>query len=372
VDLRFVPILLLAFLAACGGPDTRPLGDDTGHDTGDAVDTGDTGIDPGPLGFIGSPCESTDDCEFEDAQCVADGYPGRMCTVACDEYCPDEDGHPVTYCVEAADLPASTAAIGAGACHSRCDFGTFPQNGCREGYGCAVAGRANQPGVENYVCLPNRESELSQCYDDLADRGVAFEPTIIADAHPDGYPGLTCQVEDALYVLSPVYGVELQYVSGEVTERVAAACDMAHALADTLDDVAERDVVAVQHYGTYVCRTIAGTSSLSRHAYGDAIDFASFELDDGTTYTLIDDWEHDTYNPVTPGGIFLYDAAYRWYDNDFWNIILTPNYNAAHDNHFHVDLTPFADYIGVTDGRYIGPAVHPDCGGPLPREYWMP
>jgi len=302
---------------------------------------------------------------------VTDGYPDGMCTAACDQYCPDEYGHPMTFCVEASDLPASSAALGDGACHSRCDFGVFPQTGCRVGYGCAVAGRANQ-SVENYACLPDRESELSQCYFDLAARDVAFEPTIIADAHPTDHPELTCEVEDALYVLSPVHGVELQYYNGEETERVAAACNMAHALVDTLDDVAERDVIAAQHYGTYVCRVIAGTSTLSRHAYGDAIDFYGFEFDDGTAYTLIDDWEHDTSHPVTSGGIFLYEAAYRWYDNDFWNIILTPNYNAAHDNHFHVDLTPYADYIGVTDGRYIGPAPHPDCGGPIPREYWTP
>ena len=28
-----------------------------------------------------------------------------------------------------------------------------------------------------------------------------------------------------------------------------------------------------------------------------------------------------------------------------WNIVLTPNYNADHRNHFHVDLTPDADFI---------------------------
>jgi hypothetical protein len=28
-----------------------------------------------------------------------------------------------------------------------------------------------------------------------------------------------------------------------------------------------------------------------------------------------------------------------------WNIVLTPNYNADHRNHFHVDLTPGSDFI---------------------------
>ena len=37
----------------------------------------------------------------------------------------------------------------------------------------------------------------------------------------------------------------------------------------------------------------------------------------------------------------LADARYAM---DIFNIILTPNYNAAHYNHFHVDLTPGGDY----------------------------
>ena len=55
-----------------------------------------------------------------------------------------------------------------------------------------------------------------------------------------------------------------------------------------------------------------------------------------------------------------FDAAHRWYDDWIWNIILTPNYNLAHDNHFHVDLSPGSHYVGATDGRYIGPALYVD------------
>jgi hypothetical protein len=45
-----------------------------------------------------------------------------------------------------------------------------------------------------------------------------------------------------------------------------------------------------------------------------------------------------------------------------FNIVLTPNFNAAHDNHFHVDLTGGAHYIGKSDGPacYIGPNLHGD------------
>jgi hypothetical protein len=63
------------------------------------------------------------------------------------------------------------------------------------------------------------------------------------------------------------------------------------------------------------------------------------------------------------GGEFIYKAAYRWNNKSYWNIILTPNYNSAHDNHFHIDLTPNANYIkakgyfGVAPLRLDPPSI---------------
>jgi hypothetical protein len=99
---------------------------------------------------------------------------------------------------------------------------------------------------------------------------------------------------------------------------------------------------------------------LSRHGYGDAIDIYGFRFDDGRVWTLVDHWEHDTDAPDTEAAAFLYNAAHRWYDDWIWNIILTPNYNDAHDNHFHVDLSPGWHDLSVRGGRYIGPAPYGD------------
>ncbi len=349
--------LLAATLFGCGAGEVE--GDDV--DGGAGVDaTGADAGDPGPLGFIGSPCAEVGECDYDQAVCLTEEFPDGSCSQPCDQYCPDRDGYPETFCVVADELPDSAAALGDGACLSRCDFGIFPRSGCRDGYGCVTAHRANDPDTQVYVCMPGAETELSDCYYDLAARGVAFEPTLVADQSPSTNPELTCHVEDPLYVLSPVHGVALVTSSGTETTRVLASCAMAHALTSTIDDVAPFDVVALEHMGTYNCRVIAGTSTLSRHAYGDAIDIHGFRFDDGTIYTVVDDWEHDTDDPQSEGGIFLYDAAHRWFDAFIWTIILTPNYNADHDDHFHVDLTPDSHYLGFTGGRYIGPAPYDD------------
>jgi len=360
---------VFALLLACNGletktlPDglrpTREVEDDTGEPIRDsAEDTGgDTGEPSALKGWIGSPCQSVEDCDYEGAICLDEGFPGGLCSLDCDRLCPDEEGFPLTFCVEGSSLQD---AVDDGGCVSRCDFGAYSETGCRDDYACVIEGRANEAETETHVCLPHRSPDLSDCHYELAARGVAFEPTVVADESPSTHPDLTCHVEDPVYVKSPVHGVELQYYTGSETSRVLAACEMAHALTDTIDDVKPYGVTALQHIGTYNCRVIADTDKLSRHAYGDAIDIYGFVFDDGTHWTLEDEWEHETSNPQGDGAAWLYDAAYRWYDLYYWNIILTPNYNAVHDNHFHVDLTPGSHSIGFTDGRYIGPAPYYD------------
>jgi hypothetical protein len=327
-------------------------------DTATDDDSSPAPVEDGPTGWIGSPCETDGDCPYDGARCLLpdEGFRRGMCTLPCDLYCDDAPGHPVTFCMEGVaflpDLPAAHS-LGDGACVSRCDFDVFPDGGCRPDYACVVSPRANEPSTERYVCVPGRATELSACHLDLAERGVAFEPTLMADESPADHPGLLCSVEEPVFILSPMLGVDFSYFDGTPTPRVLASCDMAHALADTILDVLPLDATEILHIGTYNCRVIAGSDELSRHGYGDAIDLYGFSFSDGTTYTLVDDWEHDTDDPGTDGGQWLYDAAHRWHDDGLWNIILTPNYNAAHDNHFHVDLTPGSDYIGLCEERVL-------------------
>ena len=335
-------------------------------DATDAPDDDDA-VDDGPTGWIGSPCEDDNDCSFADGVCFtdADGFPRGTCTAGCDLFCSDEPGHPVTFCAADGDLPASAPSLDDGACLSRCDFSWFPLTGCRPDYGCVIAERANEAWTEQYVCMPGAVTDLSSCHLDLAARGVSFEPTIRQVDHPSGEPSLDCLIEDPVWILSPLLGVELRNTSGAETERVLAGCPMAHALADTVEDVEPFGVNAVRHIGTYNCRVISNTTTLSQHAFANAIDLYGFDFDDGSLWTLEDHWEHETSSPGTTAGAWLYDTAYRWNAQQIWNIILTPNYNEAHDNHFHVDLTPGSDFIGLpgndwTGWGFIGPAPYSD------------
>lgn len=362
---------LLLWLVACRpdaadltAPTAPPLPDSPASPPGETSTNTPPGQTPGattPLtGFVGSPCETDLDCPYDGGVCLqeADGFPGGTCSAACDQYCDDAAGFPTTFCAETGALPPEVGWLGDGGCLSRCDFAAYPFVGCREDYGCVEVPRANDPGAATFVCLPDVQSALTPCLEDLAGRGVPFTPTILADSSPADAPWLTCHVEDPIVMQSGYLGVDIAYYDGQ-PGTITGACELGHAVADTIEDVLDDGVTTLRHLGTYVCRTISGTETLSRHGYGDAIDVYGFDFADGTRWTLIDDWEHDTTSFDTEAGEWLYDTSYGWHDQRLWNIVLTPNYNAAHDNHFHVDLTPGSDFLGFTDGRFFGPNPWP-------------
>jgi hypothetical protein len=90
-------------------------------------------------------------------------------------------------------------------------------------------------------------------------------------------------------------------------------------------------VVAIEQLGTYNCRPIRGsTRTLSEHASADAIDVSAFRLADGTRVTVTDDWRGDG-----PRATFLHTV--RNGACKLFATVLSPEYNAAHRNHLHLD-----------------------------------
>ena len=90
-------------------------------------------------------------------------------------------------------------------------------------------------------------------------------------------------------------------------------------------------VVKILHVGTYNCRPMRGsTALLSEHAYANAVDITGFQLEDGTVVSIKRDW-NDSGN----AGQFLHAVAKKACGH--FRKVLTPNYNALHHDHFHLD-----------------------------------
>lgn len=88
----------------------------------------------------------------------------------------------------------------------------------------------------------------------------------------------------------------------------------------------------IEHYGAYSCRRLYGRGSgaWSQHATGNAIDIAAFVLADGTRISVLRDWEGEGAKARFLRRVR--DSACR-----VFGTVLSPDYNAAHRDHFHLD-----------------------------------
>ena len=92
-------------------------------------------------------------------------------------------------------------------------------------------------------------------------------------------------------------------------------------------------VIRTEHYGSYACRNIYGRSEgrRSEHAFANALDVAAFRTASGRRISVVNDFRDEG-----PRGRFLRqvrDGGCRWF-----RAVLSPDYNAAHRDHFHLDF----------------------------------
>ncbi|WP_029014709.1 extensin family protein [Niveispirillum irakense] len=104
------------------------------------------------------------------------------------------------------------------------------------------------------------------------------------------------------------------------------------------------DIANVRHYGTYACRAVRTTRGeggrRSQHATANAIDIAAVTLADGTTSSLISDWDRmDDQSRPTAAALFWRDAHKG--GCQIFRSVLGPDYNDLHRDHFHLDMGPF-------------------------------
>jgi hypothetical protein len=114
---------------------------------------------------------------------------------------------------------------------------------------------------------------------------------------------------------------------------VAYALFDVHQLQPAAQSVFGQKVTRIDHLGSFACRNVYNRSEgrLSQHASANALDIAGFRLADGRRISVLRDW-----NDAGENGRFLKvvrDGACQQF-----NTVLSPDYNAAHRNHFHLDM----------------------------------
>ncbi len=127
-------------------------------------------------------------------------------------------------------------------------------------------------------------------------------------------------------------------------DRPDTTCAMAAALEiwrrDSVQPRAQeifgQDVARIEHFGSFSCRRINGSADgpWSEHATANAIDIAAFVLEDGTRIAVVNHWDR----PDEEGDEKArYLQAVRDGACGVFGTVLSPDYNEAHRDHFHLD-----------------------------------
>jgi len=91
-------------------------------------------------------------------------------------------------------------------------------------------------------------------------------------------------------------------------------------------------LVRIETFGSYSCRNVAGSSRRSAHANANALDVSGFVLEDGRRITVKQGWDGGTEMERRFLRVVQASACKRF------GTVLGPEYNAAHEDHFHVEL----------------------------------
>ncbi len=99
-------------------------------------------------------------------------------------------------------------------------------------------------------------------------------------------------------------------------------------------------VAKLHHAGSYSCRRQRGNNSgaWSEHAFANALDVTGFTLNDGRTISVLKDWTGTNAVDKAARRKFLREARDK--GCGIFRVTLSPDYNAAHRDHFHFDMGP--------------------------------
>jgi len=162
---------------------------------------------------------------------------------------------------------------------------------------------------------------------------VLREPHIKATPIADNGINKGCGWVNAMHI-SQAGGADMSV--GKLTCEASAALTLwvEHEVQPAALNMFGSSVVSIQHMGTYACRNIVGNPKWrewrSQHALANAIDIASFQLEDGTQISVAQDWRGRDRKARFLRAV--HDGACRYF-----RVAIGPDFNVAHRDHFHYD-----------------------------------
>lgn len=206
--------------------------------------------------------------------------------------------------------------------------------------GCSLMpqGRDNSAQRSAQWHAPNLSTPspaVNQCHGQLQMANASFTPL------PDRYLGGGCtqlgsvRLANIDLARTSSQGRDLELANlGPVTCNIAAKFTgwAQYGVARAAEQILGSPLMKIETMGSYNCRKIAGSNKLSEHAHANAIDISAFVLADGRQITVQHGWNGNATERK-----FLHvvrDSACKRFLT-----VLSPDYNQAHYNHFHVDMS---------------------------------
>ena len=175
--------------------------------------------------------------------------------------------------------------------------------------------------------------KLGRLQDDPALCDQVLETSGLRVSHQADTPAdAACPLRNTLRVQGAAVGLSSSFVAS-CPLAVAFALFERHSLQPAAQAVFGQAVTRVDHLGSFACRNMYNRAEgrLSQHASANALDIAGFRLADGRSISVLKDWPREDDKAR-----FLRQVRDSACDD--FNAVLSPDYNAAHRNHFHLDM----------------------------------
>ena len=204
-----------------------------------------------------------------------------------------------------------------------------------------------QPSKTAKTAAPKaRPDPLGSCTAALTARKVAWKPA--------SRPGVVHAVE----ITGPLGGVSLTSPSGPLV----IDCSLAVSLDEAGRYLRDLGLDAATFSSAYSRRNVRGTNRPSKHSYGLAIDVHTFSGPALGTLRVDLDYEQGLGDavdclgrPLTQGGAALKLLQCQLARSGLFHLVLSPDFDDAHHDHFHLEVKPWAERAAV---RAPAPAIH--------------
>jgi hypothetical protein len=208
---------------------------------------------------------------------------------------------------------------------------------------------ATSPHIDGSVAEPTAtpayrygQLTIDECEAELTTRGITF------DREPSRGSKEPVRLTSALHGVE--FHTELTETKRTTSPYEVADCRLVLALDDFAAILAAHDVVEVLHYSIYrpPGKTWPEDKIGIQHIGALAIDAAKFIKSDGKKLEVERDFHGSigaktcgkaaAPRPATPDSLELRSILCDAVDQHLFNVVLTPNHNRPHRNHFHLEV----------------------------------